>query len=515
MYQTSKALYDKYKDIDLIKRCEKYALWTLPAIFPKDWVRKGNTSGNIPVEHDYQSVGALLVNSAAPKITSLLFPVRQPFFRIKADDATTELFKDLAKETGGTLDDSGIKAMSSDIEREACEQMFKNASYAQLQQLTAYLLITGNALVHRTGEKTLVYSLHNYVVKRDGSGTVLCIILREFLAFNSLPLSIQQIINTEGRYKSDDEVELYTKIERSVSTKGVTTYQVRQEIEGKDLGTFAEYPEKLCPYIPVYWKLVNGDSYGRGQVEEFAGDFAKLSDLSKALTFYELEACSIINLVKPGSATDLAGMSSAAVGDYVQGDPKDIAKHESGEYQKIAQITNSLTGIFQRLAPVFMYKANVRDAERVTKEEIRQAAEEVDNLMGGVYSAISTQLHEPLAYLGTKEVRPELEAILSKQGFQFSILVGLAALGRSAELNLLTQASQVVSAIVPALKATSQRFDAERIIDTVFQSYGLNIADYTYTVEELKQQQADNQAAMMQQQQLNPMDAVSAVQGVM
>jgi len=514
MYQTSKALYDKYTDIDLIKRCEKYALWTLPAIFPKDWVRKGNTSGNIPVEHDYQSVGALLVNSAAPKITSLLFPVRQPFFRIKADDATVELFKSAAKESGGTLDDAGIKAMSSDIEREACEQMFKNASYAQLQQLTAYLLITGNALVHRKDEKTLVYSLHNYVVKRDGSGTVMCIILREFLAFNSLPVSIQQRINKTGRYKGDEEVELYTKIERH-SNEGKTTYRVTQEIEGEDLGTFAEYPEKLCPYIPVYWKLVNGDSYGRGQVEEFAGDFAKLSDLSKALTFYELEACSIINLVKPGATTDMDSLNTAAVGAYVQGNPQDISKHESGEYQKIAQITNSLTSIFQRLAPIFMYKANVRDAERVTKEEIRQAAEEVDNLMGGVYSAISTQLHEPLAYLGTKEVRPELEAILSKQGFQFSILVGLAALGRSAELNLLTQASQVVSAIVPALKATSQRFDAERIIDTVFQSYGLNIADYTYTIEELKQQQKDNQAAMMQQQQqLNPIDAVSAVQGV-
>ena len=131
--------------------------------------------------------------------------------------------------------------------------------------------------------------------------------------------------------------------------------------------------------------------------------------------------------------------------------------------------------------------------------------------MGGVYSNISTQVHEPLAYLCTKEVRPELEAKLSQQGFKFSVLVGLAALGRSAELNLLTQAAQVVSAIVPALKATSPRFDPDRVIDTVFSSFGLNIADYTYTAEELKQQQQDNSAAM---QTLNPMDAVSAVEGV-
>lgn len=508
---TIEALWKQYEDVDLIKRCEKYALWTLPSLFPKNWIRDQNKTGNFPVEHDYQSVGALLVNSAAPKITSLLFPVRQPYFRVQTNDETKAAFRNIVMEQGGELDDAGFQALASDIERGACEQMFKNASYAQLQQLTALLVVTGNALLYRTpDEKMIVYSLHNYTVKRDAAGTLLCVVLREFLAFSSLPIQIQAQINVNGRYKPNDEVTLYTKVERVVTELGVK-YVASQEIAGQPVGGQDEYPENLCPYIPIYWKLVNGDSYGRGQVEEYAGDFAKLSDLSKALAFYELEACSVINLVKQGATTDLDSLSNAKVGAYVQGNPQDISKHESGEYQKIAQISNSLSAIFQRLAPVFMYKANVRDAERVTREEIRQAAEEVDSLMGGVYSALSTQLHSRLAYLGTAEIMPELVPTLSKKGFSFSILVGLAALGRSAELNLLTQASQVVSAIVPALKSTSPRFDAERIIDTVFQSYGLNIADYTYTVEELKKQQQDNMAAM---QATNPLEAVQAVGGV-
>lgn len=513
MNETIEALYSKYKDEDLIKRCEKYALWTLPSLFPKNWIRDQGRNGNIPVEHDYQSVGALLVNSAAPKITSLLFPVRQPFFRIKPTDETAKFLKDAATSAGQELNDSGIQAMCSDIEREACEQMFRNASYAQLQQLVALLLITGNALLYRTPkEQMLVYSLHNYVVKRDAAGTVLTVIIREFLAFNSLPATVQAQVNKNGQYKEHDEITLYTKLVRKVND-GVVTYQATQEVAGLPVGGVDEYPENLCPYIPIYWKLTNGNSYGTGQVEDYAGDFAKLSDLSKALTLYELEACDIVNLVKPGATTDLNSLQEHTVGDYVQGNPADISKHESGEYQKIQQITNSLTGIFQRLAPIFMYKANVRDAERVTKEEIRQAAEEVDNLMGGVYSAISTQLHERLAYLGTAEIHPELAPKLSTAGFKLNILVGLAALGRSTELNLLTQAAQVVSAIVPALKQCSPRFDAERVIDTVFQSYGLNIADYTYTAEELKQQQQIN--SMPAQQPINPMDAVGAVQGVM
>lgn len=512
MYETIEALYDKYKDADLISRCEKYALWTLPSLFPKNWIRDQGRNGNIPVEHDYQSVGALLVNSAAPKITSLLFPVRQPFFRIKATDETAKFLKEAATSNGMSLNDAGLQSMCSDIEREACEQMFKNASYAQLQQLVALLVVTGNALLYRTAkEQMLVYSLHNYVVKRDAAGTVLTIILREFLAFNSLPVQIQAQVNNNGTYKPHDEVTLFTKITREVKD-GAVSYVATQEIKDTPVGGVDEYPENLCPYVPIYWKLTNGNSYGTGQVEDYAGDFAKLSDLSKALTLYELEACDIVNLVKPGSTTDIGGLQDHKVGDYLQGNPTDIAKHESGEYMKIQQITASLTGIFQRLAPIFMYKANVRDAERVTKEEIRQAAEEVDNLMGGIYSAVSTQLHERLAYLGTAEVRPELVAQLSTSGFKLNILVGLAALGRSTELNLLTQAAQVVSAIVPALKATSPRFDAERIIDTVFQSYGLNIADYTYTVEELKAQQLTNS---MPAQSLNPMDAVGAVQGVL
>lgn len=504
------ALWNKYKDENLMKRCEKYALWTIPSLFPKRWLRVANQNGNIPVEHDYQSIGAMLVNSAAPKITSLLFPVRQPFFRVDITDKSKQAFKDVMSKQGMKLDDKGLQSLSSDIERQACIQMFKNASYAALQRFVSLLIVTGNALLYRTKEQgMIVYSLHNYAVKRDGAGAILCIILREYVAFSSLPVEIQQQINTTGRYKPEDEVTLYTKVERVVGTK--TTYHVTQEISGNAVGGTDVYPENLCPYIPVYWEIADGDSYGTGQVEKFAGDFAKLSDLSKALTFYELEACNIINLVKPGATTDMKALNEAVIGQYVQGNPQDIAKHESGEYQKIQQLTNSLTVIFQRLAPVFMYKANVRDAERVTKEEIRAGAEEVDNLMGGVYSAVSTQLHTRLAYLGTVETFPEFEATLSTDGFQFEILVGLAALGRSAELNLLTQAAQVVTAIVPPLLQVNPRFDGDRIIDTIFQSFGLNIADYTYTLEELQEQQKVNQATMAS---ANPLDQVNAIQGV-
>lgn len=504
MNTTIEALWREYYDDKLISDCEKYALWTMPSLFPMRWMRAANQNGNIPVEHDYQSVGAMLVNGAAPKITSLLFPVRQPFFRLDLNEKTKADFQ----EKVGEMD---MKAFSSDIERKACLQMFKNASYSVLQRFVSLLIVTGNALLYRTpDQKMIAYSLHNYVVKRDGAGTVMCIVLREYVAFSTLPMNIQHQIGANKQYKPDDEVTLYTKVERAM-LKGKVVYEATQEIAGNAVGGKDVYPENLCPYIPAYWEIANGDSYGSGQVKKFAGDFAKLSDLSKALTFYELEACSVINLVKPGATTDMQALNNATVGSYVQGNPQDIAKHESGEYQKIQQITNSLNIIFQRLAPVFMYKANVRDAERVTQAEIRQGAEEVDNLMGGVYSALSTQIHSRLAFLGTKESFPELEATLSSGGLEFEVLVGLAALGRSAELNMLTQAAQVVSAIVPALKQTSARFDENRLIDTIFTSYGLNIADYTYTAEELQQQQAENQAAM---QQVNPLDQVNAIQGV-
>ena len=481
------SLYEEYQDSRLVLKYETYATWTIPSAFPDNYLQ-GN-KGNMDVKHDYQSMGALLVNFLSAKLTGLLFPVNQSFFKINFSDE----LKAMQEQAG--MDIAAAKSELVKLENKACQRLFLNASYAQLVQLMRYLIITGNALIKREDGKLTIYSPRNFVQLRDNSGNVLDMVLRESVAYGTLPQEIRTVI---GRGKQDtDDVTIYTRIKR-ILVQNRVNYVVTQQIDGIGIGEASTYPEKLCPFIPVVWNLVNGDSYGRGMVEDYAGDFAKLSDLSRALTLYELDSCKVIKAVKPGSTVDIDSINDAEVGEYVFADPTAIAAVESGEYQKIQQLGAEIQTIFQRLSLAFMYQGNTRDAERVTAEEIKMNAMEADKALGGVYSQLAESTHIPLAYILCSEVDPDFILAVIGSEVQLEVLTGVTALGRAADVTKLLQAVQELAAIIPVLKQVSPRFDTERIVDQVLQAKGLTLDDLMLTEQQLQeqQQQMDAQAQM-------------------
>ncbi len=510
--RSHKTLYEEYKDQSYLDKIENYALWTIPSAFPENYAEQQKR--NQDIEHDYQSIGALLVNSLASKLTGLLFPASQSYFRI-------EFTEDMKKKITGLkgFNEQEAKAHLVDIEREACQRIFLNAAYAQLQQLILYLVITGNALLKREHNQITVYSLRNFTTLRDNAGNVLDIILRECVSYGSLDPEIKEALYANGytAKKEFDDVTVYTRIKREYIGKAKrnenrrSKWIVTQQVEDIDVGEPSVYPENLCPYIPVGWKLVNGDSYCRGIVEDYAGDFAKLSDLSRALALYQIDACKVVNLVKPGSTVDIDSLEQAETGEWVQADPDAVGKHEGGEYQKLKVLQEEIQSIFQRLSVAFMYQGNIRDAERVTAEEIRYNAQEADKVLGGVYSQLSAGIHMPLAYLLSYEVEPKLISAIAKSEVRMEVLTGLAALGRSAEINALIECANILNAIIPALKSVSQRFDTEGIVDAVLQSKGINPKDYMLSASELEKEQVANQ---MGAAQLDPLAQQQTIQGL-
>lgn len=512
MRESIEGLFANYRDSNFVLRQENYALWTIPSVFPHNHLHPNTKKiGNSEIQHDYQSIGAILTNSLATKLASVLFPAGQSFFRMNLNKE----LESVLKRTKG-FDYQNLQSDMVETERKACSRLFLNASYAQLIQMLRYLIITGNALIKRHEGKITVYSIHNYSILRDNSATVLDIVLRETFTYGSLPKEIKEHLGVSDTYKKDtDEVTVFTRIKRATrgsAKKERVVYEVTKEIGGQEIGKQAVYPERLCPYIPVAWNVVNGDSYGHSHVEDYAGDFAKLSDLSRALTLYQIDACKVVNLVKPGATVDLDSLNAAEIGEWVQADPNAVGKHEGGEYQKIKAIADDIQSIFSRLSQAFMYSGNVRDAERVTAEEIRMNAEEADKALGGVYSRLAECIHLPLAYLLTYEVQPTVISAFVSKEIDLEILTGLSALGRTAEINGLIQATQVLAAIVPALKQVSARFDTELIVDRVLQAHGVSPKDYMLTPEALQKQTNANQQAM---QQLDPLNTTQAIQGVM
>lgn len=484
---TLKALFSKYSDTALLSKLETYALWTIPSVFPRD-VRAGDNN-NAEIEYDCQSKGALVVNRLATKLARTLFPANTSFFRIDINEEIKDLFKQQQ------VDDIVV------YENKACSRIFLNASYAQLVQALRLLIITGECLLHRVDDSIRVHSLRDYTVKRNNVGEVLDIIIRERKYYSELDAKTQAALGTRP---DDDKLELYTRCQRMPNT----TWEVTQEINGRNIGTKATYRDKLCPYIPVTWNFVNGDNYGRGYVEDYAADLYKLSELSRSLADYEIESLKLIHLVDPAGMFDTHSAEQAVSGDYIQGKADAVQPYEAGDYQKMLQIRTDLQAVEERLDIAFMYTGNSREGERVTAYEIRQNAEEAEQVLGGVYSQLSQNMHLPLAYLLLNEENPAIIFDIDRENLKLSILTGLQALSRSSENQNLVIACSEINAVVPTFTGLglSKKWNLDKIAESILIANGVDITGLQYTEDEmLAMQQAEEQAQMQQQMQAQEM----------
>ena len=502
--ETHESLYRTYTDDSLKRRLEYYALWTIPSVFPKNETVVPN--GNAQIEHDYQSIGALMVNRLATKLASTLFPPNSSFFRIEANDQLKEY-----------IDREGIKSLVA-LENKACRKLLLNASYAQLVQALRLLIITGDVLLRRENEKVRVFSLKNYVVRRNNVGEDQDIILKECIRYQELPQYLKDAIEVK---QPTDVVTLYTRIQRVVTEVNgtpLTKWVETQEVEGKPVNYEATYSDVLCPYFTVKWNHVNGDMYGRGYVEEYTGDFAKLSELSQALTEYELNSCIVLNVYNPAGQFDIDRAVQAVSGDWITGQVDAVQKYEVGDFQKIQTLGAQIAEVANRLNVAFMSTSNQRDAERVTQYEIMMNANEAEQVLGGVYSQLSQSLHIPLAYLLLNEVQPSFIHAVQQGEFRLEILTGLQALSRSSENQALVTATAEINAIVPVLQSFKQ-FNLNKVVEGILRANGVNVEDISYTEEEMKEiaaqeAQQEQQLAAQQQAMMQGAGQEQAVQAV-
>lgn len=486
----------KMQDPSLLTAAEQFAKWTLPTVFTKDI--SGNDGRRTALHRDYQSYGALLLNNAAAKVTQALFPENLSFFKLQDTTFTLNAMAPI-------IGEDQAASVFSNLETRACARVFLNAGYAAKNYAVKLLMITGNALEYRdpVSKRTHVYTVRDYAVKRDGSGAVMKIILRERIAMADLPDDFLTMYDW-GNKDPYCDVDLYTGIFRKVTSDGNVTYVVTQEVDDKPVGEESVYPENLCPYIPLTWNLVHGEHYGRGLVEDYAGGLARLSELSRSLTLYEVEMTRLVHLVLPAAGVDVDELQEAECGDYVQANGEGVVAHEGGDSRKAEVVKAEIQQLFGDLARAFMYSGNTRDAERVTATEIRANINEAQATLGDAYSNLAEVWHQRLAYLLLVEEKPDILPVLQEGGFRLDIMVGTAALNRSSQVDKLLEATLQVQQILPVLVQASKRFNGDLIIDAIFAGYGIDRASMSYTKEQLQQQEKmaqDVQAAQTQQLQ--------------
>lgn len=490
--KSAKALYEELAEDrrPFLDRARDAASLTIPSLVP----REGHTKESRIVT-PWQSIGSRGVNNLASKLLLTLLPPNTPFFRLTLDPFLVDLANEVENSEGE------IQASLGKIERAVSADIETTPLRPQFHEACKHLVVAGNVCMFFPPKEGPVrnYLLSNYVAERDPEDNITTVVTLEELAWDALPEAAKAALG-DGEGEAHDKtknVEIHTAT--VMVRKG--RWKTWQEANGKHIeGSDGIYTEDTFPYLPLRWSHISGESYGRGHVEELLGDLKSLEGLTQAIVEGAAAAARLLILVSPHGATKIKDIAGAPNGAVRPGNVDDVHTVQAEKSADLATAAQVAAEIKKQLQFAFLLNSSVqRNAERVTAEEIRFMAQELEDTLGGVYSLLGTEFQLPLVKLVMARLtRQKRLPPLNKKVAKPTIIAGLDALGRGHDLQRLRVAvASAQEGIGP--EGMAQVMHMDEYVKRVFAASGVDATKLIKTREELAaEQQAAQQAQLVQ-----------------
>lgn len=476
----------------ILDRARRNSELTIPSVQPESGSKE---SDDLP--KNYTSVGSSGVNSLANKLSLALLPANQPFFRFSISKNTS---KEIPEESITEFN----KALS-EIEKEIMLEMENKSIRVPIINVLKNLIITGNGLMYipNSDEGIRIYRLDNFVINRDAYGNILEIITKESLSLNALPEDIKQEVMSNSE-DVKEEVELYTRIYLNDKKKWI----LKQEVsEVNIVASEGEFDFDDNPFVAVRWTAISGENYGRGLVEDILPDLNSLNLLKKAILQGARIATRILYFVRPGGVTRPNDIAKSKNGDVIKGDVNDVNLLQSQKSTDLNIRSTMANEIEGRLNKIFMSNTSVqRDAERVTAEEIRYMAQELETNLGGVYSLLSQELQLPLVKRLMKVMTKQKKIPrLPKGSIAPVITTGIGRLGRTSDANNLIGFVQTLGNLVGPEQVT-QMLSSDDLAQRLATAMNIETEGLIKSKEQVSQEQ---EASMSRQMTKDAMPGVA------
>lgn len=471
--------------LDRARECSKL---TIPTLIPESGDGKHT---NYPTP--YQGIGARGLNNLASKLLLSLFPPNSPFFTMKVDDFTAE---ELGQQEGAR---AKVDEALGKYERAVMQSIEDSGDRSAHFEALKHLITAGNVLLWLPKDGgTRVFPLHRYVVVRDPMGQLIECITKEELSPASLDEDLMELLKEN---QGDDEIDpkatikLHTKF---YLEKGkIKSYQEINGIRVPD--SEGSWPKDKSPIVALRWTRIDGEDYGRGYIEEYLGDLISLEGLSKALLEGSAAAARLVFLVRPNGVTRAKDVMSAENGDAVSGQVEDVAALQVQKQADFSVAQQQIMMITERLSYAFLMNSAVqRNGERVTAEEVRYMAGELEDALGGVYSILSQEYQLP--YVNrvidrlTKAKRlPKMPEGVAKP----TIVTGLEALGRGHDLNKYDMFMRSLQPL--GAEVIMSEMNVSDYITRIGTALGIDMNGLVKSADQRAQEQEQRQQEMMQQ----------------
>ena len=478
---------------------------TIPSLIPESDMYEGSSGmSDNQLPSLYQGSGARNLNGLSAKLLLALYPPSQPFFRLVIHEGKMESYMQDQLRAGRQEEEvkSRMDMALASVERDILKKLDELQARPALFELIKHLICGGNGLIYVGEDGIRMYSLRSFRTHRDPEGNLTEIVIRERVSREFIP---PEMLDGDDDDSSDTPVDLYTWIkfnldkDRPADRPAVQWYQ---EYGGKQIPGSAGFSQDIDtnPWICCRLLRAANEAYGRGIVEEALGDLQSLEALTMSVVQGSLISTKAIGLCNPNGVTRADVLARAENGAIVSGNAADV---EFLQVQKSADMSVALQTmqlIERRLNFTFLAnEATTRDAERVTAEEIRLMAEQLEAGLGGVYSILAHELQLPLikriVYMMTAsgESPPIPPEIISPQ-----ITTGLEAIGRGNDRQRLTNFLQTVAASLGP-EQFLQYINPTELIRRFAASDGIETAGLVKEEQQLQAEQAQQQQLSLEQ----------------
>tara|TARA_B100000427_G_scaffold328102_1_gene340400 strand:- start:1514 stop:3109 length:1596 start_codon:yes stop_codon:yes gene_type:complete len=479
----SKLATDRSQFLETAVECSEL---TLPYLVIDDLTQRG---GKQNLRQPWQSVGAKAVVTLAAKLMLAILPPQTSFFKLQVRDDK------LGEELDPTMR-SELDLSFSKMERNIMDYIAASNDRVVVHQALKHLIVSGNALIFMGKDGLKHFPLQRYVVNRDGNGNIIEIVTKELISRKvlglELPIPVPNSPGDDGHKtgSEDDDVEVYTCVKLDERSGRWVWHQEAEDIILPNSRSTA--PKSASPWLVLRFNTVDGEDYGRGRVEEFLGDLRSLNGLSQALVEGASVASKVIFLVSPSATTKPQTLSKAGNGAIIQGRPEDVGVVQVGKTADFATAAQLAQQIEKRILEAFLVM-NVRDAERVTAEEVRMTQLELEQSLGGLFSLLTVEflipyLNRILLVLQRNNEIPKLPKDLVRP----KIVAGVNALGRGQDRESLTQ---FITTITQTLgpEALLKFIDPSEAIKRLAAAQGIDVLNLVNTPEQLQQNLQEQQ----------------------
>lgn len=495
-----------------IRASEMFAYYTIPSIFPKD--SNGDNSEGVGM---LDSIGSAVANHFANKLVTTLFSPNRPFFRMEpdADSPEAKEIEQLAMDESNPEEQKTAQALlnsfrmqASRVEKDAVAHLEKISYRTAAVELAKLIVVTGDGVIKNPGKgrKPSVYNMKDYVCLKDGEGTDKILIVRDAKAFASYSKTDQdalQASTTDVTYEATTEVTVYTRYELQSDGRYKVTQASDQVDHLEDAEILVTKDDMVHTHLS--WNLHRGENYGRGLVEDFSGSFHMIDALSRTIAALSARLAGQKIMVHPQSNIDVDEMNSSDSGTYISGDPDMVGTQKLVDAQDIVTMDQIIQGHKRQISAAFLYSSgHTRDAERVTAEEIRENAAELEIAHGGVYSRFSADWQRKAAKEAVREVDGPLSPAVDTR-----IITGMDSLSRQGEMQSVRLWVQDLSMLNGLPEQTQGVINQSAFATYAAVQRGVEHGSFVYTEDEIKQMQA---AAAAREEQMAAQEQAARTQ---